>query len=116
MQRLRHDRQARLAEVGSEGQARIARSVVAVPSDGFAAEVAVRYLAGAGVARVRVGNGALAEAALAVDPAVSVEIDDRMPAEDAAIDLPLRDPIARELAGGAFRALRALRAALDGAS
>jgi molybdopterin/thiamine biosynthesis adenylyltransferase len=72
----RHDRQARLAEVGAEGQARIARSVVLVPGEGFAADVAVRYLAGAGVARLRVGSGALAETALAVDPAVEVEVDD----------------------------------------
>jgi hypothetical protein len=110
----RHGRQARLAEIGAEGQARIARAAVDLPIDGFAADVAVRYLAGAGVSRIRVRDGALAAAARAVDPAVVVEVDSRLGTEQDPGGVPLRDPAARELAKGAFWALRALRSALEG--
>jgi hypothetical protein len=139
----RHGRQARLAEVGAEGQARIGRLAVDLDLEGFAADVAVRYLAGAGVGMLRVRDGALAEAARAIDPAVNVATDARLAADghvcgrsaadghvcgrsaadghvcgrsaadDAPLDLPLNDPSARELARGALRALRALRSALD---
>jgi hypothetical protein len=108
----RHSRQSRLADVGPQGQARIARAVVVVPGQGIAAEVAARYLAGAGVAGVRVKDHATASAARAVDPGVRVEVDASLP------DAPLQevevltDPSARAVASGAMLALRAVRAAL----
>jgi hypothetical protein len=107
-----------LAEVGAEGQARIGRLAVDLVIDGFAADVAARYLAGAGVAAVRVRDGALAATVRAVDPAVGVAIDERVGEgriEAPAVPLPLRDPAARELARGASFALDALRTAALGA-
>jgi hypothetical protein len=107
----RHARQSRLAGVGVEGQARIARASVDVDLGGFAADVAARYLAGAGVHCVRVRNEALARGARALDGGVRVEVEPRIdlaPAEA----LELDDPSARELARGALCALRALRGAI----
>src|SRR5579863_1118142 len=96
----RHARQARLAGVGSDGQARIASAQVDVPLEGLAAEVAARYLAGAGVARLRVRSRAVGEAARAVDGRVQVEVDVDLPLEvqDATVTSAIRDPAARELA------------------
>jgi hypothetical protein len=111
----RHDRQARLGDVGPAGQARIAAATVTVTGDGFAAEVATRYLAGAGVGRLRVRDGALARVAVAIDPAVRVEIaavDAGSPSDGS----DFRDAVAREAARGARDALRALRRVLEGAS
>jgi hypothetical protein len=123
----RHDRQARLAEVGAEGQERVAAATVEVRAGAFAAEVATRYLAGAGVGRLRVRDGALAAAAAAIDPAVSVEVEE--PRALSIVDGPrtswmaegeasagFHDPSAREAMRGAREALRALRAILEGAS
>jgi hypothetical protein len=111
----RHSRQSRLADVGEAGQARIARAVAVVPGQGIAAGVAARYLAGAGVAGVRVKDPAAAQAARAVDPAVKVEVDadlpDAFPAWPVG-DATLTDPAARAVASGAMLALRALRDAL----
>jgi hypothetical protein len=99
--------------VGASGQARIARSRADVGLDGLAADVAARYLAGAGVACIRVRAEALAEGARAIDGAVRVEVTElaAAPEGDAATDV--RDPVARELARGALLALRALRSALQ---
>ena len=127
----RHTRQMRLAEVGPEGQARIARAVVDVPGTGLAAEVAARYLAGAGVACVRVQDPSAAAAARALDASVRVERIGEGEQEDGKTGSPLgrnqilpvfpsscfssedmKDPIARELATGALLALEALKAAL----
>jgi len=77
--------------VGEAGQARIARARVVVHSKGLAAEVAARYLAGAGVAEVRMGCGE---------------------APGASVTLPLDDPSARAVAQGAMEALEAIKAAL----
>jgi hypothetical protein len=68
------------------------------------------------MARVVVRDASLAQAARAVDPAVEAAVDARLPAEPPASDLPLRDPAARDLAQGAWVALREIRAALDGAT
>jgi|ERR1700722_12251375 hypothetical protein len=110
----RHSRQSRLADVGPEGQKRIARAVAVVPGTGLAAAVAARYLAGAGVAVVRVKDEAAGAAARAVDPGVRVEIDPDLPgsAPEAELLQVLSDPSARELAAGSLLALRVLRAAL----
>jgi hypothetical protein len=109
----RHARQARLVEVGPEGQARIARAVVPVGVNGLAADAAVRYLAGAGVSEVRVRDPALGEVARVLDPAVRVEVDARLP-DASTTGFDLRDPVARAFAGGAVIALRALRGAIRG--
>jgi hypothetical protein len=114
----RHARQARLAEVGAAGQARIGRAVVDVRLDGFAADVAARYLAGAGVAAVRVRDSALGAGARALDARVRIDVDASLAvaadSDGGASDL--RDPAAREFARGAREALRALRVALHGPS
>lgn len=108
---VRHARQARLAGVGAEGQAKIERASVDVGLDGFAADVAARYLAGAGVGRVRVRAAELAEGARALDASVRVEVAPSL--EDAELDaLGLDAAAARDLARGALCALRALRAIL----
>jgi hypothetical protein len=134
----RHDRQARLPGVGTVGQERISAAIVEVQSEGLAAEVAVRYLAGAGVGALRVRDRALAAAAASIDPAVRVETETGdasaattgdasaattgdasastgvccEPTDGAFADL--HDPAAREVARGAREALRALRAVLEG--
>ena len=114
----RHSRQARLSDVGPDGQRRIARAVVSVPCGGLAAEIAARYLAGAGVLSLRVGNEATAAAARAVSGAATVEVDaclsERVASRDAtqAALASFVDPAAREVAEGAWFALQALRSAL----
>lgn len=120
----RHARQMRLAELGQAGQERIKRAQVDVSLNGIAGEVAVRYLAGAGVGALRVRDPALARLALAIDSTVHVEVDPRLEAGDGSaisgIDASepsatsgLSDPACRELALGAHVALRGLRAALQ---
>lgn len=107
----RHARQALLAGVGAEGQARIERASVDVPLDGFAADVAARYLAGAGVGRVHVRAAELAEGARAIDAGVRVDVDPSLGLATEHVDLD--DAGARDLARGALCALRAIRAALE---
>jgi hypothetical protein len=109
----RHTRQARLVGVGVEGQARIARASFDVGLDGFAADVAARYLAGAGVRCVRVRSEELARGARALDGGVRVEVEPCLePAPVQGLDLD--DPSALELARGALWALRSLRATSGG--
>ncbi len=112
----RHDRQARLAEIGSAGQERIAAASVEIRSEGLAAEVATRYLAGAGVRELRVRDRVLAAVATAMDPAVRAVVDAEMvtTAAGGEASLDLRDPSAREVARGAREALRTLRAIVEG--
>ena len=113
----RHDRQTRLTEVGAAGQARLAQGTADVPLDGFAGELAVRYLAGAGVGRLRVRSTALAEVVRAVDPATAVEVEPASrPADtvEAPDGVEMHDPTAREAARGALVALGILRRLLAG--
>ena len=114
----RHARQARLTGVGREGQARIERAHADVPLDGLAADVAARYLAGAGVARVRVRSDAAGKGAFAIDRHVAVEVDPSLPAEPSGAGpaMGLHDPAAQQVARGAVAALRALRLALQAPS
>lgn len=121
----RHARQSKLTEIGAGGQAKIAAATVAVSLDGVAADIAARYLAGAGVAVLRVRDPAFAEGARALEPAlgvavvafeveaagVSVVTDDARRVDDV-----LRDPAARDLARGALAALRALGGVLGATS
>jgi hypothetical protein len=111
----RHDRQSRLAEVGSAGQARIGAATVDVRLEGLAAEIATRYLAGAGVGRLRVRDRALADVATSIDPGVRVDVVAPGAAHSDAVPA-LRDPEAREAARGAREALRVLRSLVEGAS
>jgi hypothetical protein len=111
----RHERQSKLKEVGSAGQARLARACVDVAHDGLAGETAVRYLAGAGIGRLRVADESLAAAARAVDPAVTVDVVPGLAGDvDRAETFDLEDEAARAVAAGALAALRALRRALEG--
>lgn len=108
----RHGRQMRLAGVGPSGQAMIKRARIDVPLSGLAAEVAVRYLAGAGVGLLRVRDPRLVEIAKAIDPSTVVEVDACMEASDPPAAFRLVDPATREIARGAYFALAGLRAAL----
>jgi hypothetical protein len=110
----RHGRQSRLVEVGSAGQAKIARASVDVPLDGFAAEIAGSYLVGAGARTVRVRHCALATTLRAMDPSVSVEVAPDMAVDRAPGPFRFRDPAAQALADGAHLALRRVRALLEG--
>jgi hypothetical protein len=104
----RHSRQARLAGIGAEGQARLAGATVDVGLDGLAAEVAARYLAGAGVGRLRVRTDEAARGARATDERVQIEVEPGL-GDAQGETLALRDPAAVELARGALCALRAIR-------
>ncbi|HXX70011.1 MAG TPA: hypothetical protein VEK07_22720 [Polyangiaceae bacterium] len=119
----RHARQMQLAEVGQSGQERIKSACVDVVLSGLAAEVAVRYLAGAGVGSLRVRDVGLARLARAIDSTIHVEVEPRLEIGEgvatSALDasqtittLGLSDPASREVALGAHVALHALRAAL----
>jgi hypothetical protein len=102
----------RLAEVGADGQGRIARASVDVHGRGLAAQVTARYLAGAGVARIRVADEAVADAARGIDASVKVDVDAQLATDRADAPSELVDPTARALAAGALAALRAIREAL----
>jgi hypothetical protein len=114
----RHGRQTSLAEVGVEGRTRIAAACVDVPLDvpldGLAATVAARYLAGAGVGRLRVASEAVAAQARAIDGGVAVEVDASLGTAGRSLPsfLALRDPSADSVAQGAHTALVALRRVL----
>jgi hypothetical protein len=109
----RHGRQARLAEVGREGQARIASARVEIRSRGPAASIAARYLAGAGVGHLRTPDETAAAAARAVDPGVHVEVGALpRPMAPAVSPFALRNPSADAVALGAHEALVAIRRAL----
>jgi len=88
---------------------------VDVGLDGFAADVATRYLAGAGVQCVRVRSEALAQGARALAGSAMIEVEPRI-APIAAEVLEIDDPSALELARGALFALRALRGGPGGGS
>jgi hypothetical protein len=110
----RHIRQTRLREIADGGQRRIGAATAVVASSGFAAEIEARYLAGAGFGRVVVVDETSAAAARAVDPSVVVElrhVDE--PARGAPFADEVIDPSARALAEGAYRALAAVRAAVE---
>jgi hypothetical protein len=112
----RHARQVRLAEVGEAGQARLAAATVDVRLVGAAGEIAARYLAGAGIGRLRVKDPRVAQAATAVDPAAVVEtvpafapFDGDPQPSALAPELDLEGAATRDLAQGALAALAVLR-------
>lgn len=110
----RHGRQTRLAEVGVEGRSRIAAAHADVALEGIAAGVAARYLAGAGVGRVRVASEAAAAEARAVDGGAVVEVDPSLGPGGRSLPsfLALHDPSTDAVALGAHTALVALRRVL----
>jgi hypothetical protein len=113
MTAYRHTRQSRLAEVGEEGQARLARAAIAVRGDGFAGAVEARYLAGAGVGIVRVAEAAHEAAARAVDPTVTIERAGASGDSRATpLDVLSLEPAAGDVALGAWRALDSLRSTI----
>jgi hypothetical protein len=109
----RYARQTKLSGVGEPGQLRIANARIDVPLDGLAGEVAARYLAGAGVGRLRVRTARIAAAARSVDPAVFVDVSESLPP---AVIGPstLQDRSAQDVERGARFALDALRAVIEG--
>ncbi len=96
MTAARLSRQSRLPEVGEEGQARLVAATVHVPREGLAADLTARYLSGAGVG-------------------VQRDADDvgAPPGPPWAVSL---HPAAAEVALGAWRALEAIRRALEAPS
>lgn len=109
----RHVRQVLLPQIGEAGQARIAAGTAVVASRGFAGDVEARYLAGAGVGALVVADADIAAAARDVDPRVRVEV--RATEAPASFDFGARDPVAREAALGAWRAVASLRRLVAGA-
>ena len=108
----RHARQSKLAEVGAIGQGRIAEARVDVRLEGLAADIAARYLAGAGVAGLRVREARDVEGARALVPGLSVDVDPGLSVDSAGPSFGLRDATCAEFARGAYAALLALRTAL----
>jgi hypothetical protein len=109
---MRHGRQMRLAEVGEVGQKRLAAAQITVAADGLAGEVAVRYLAGAGVGRLSVKTLALSSAAKSVDPAVHVSVDPSLAGLVPSALYPWRRSGPSDVAAGAQLALQLLRSIL----
>ncbi len=91
----RYDRQRRLPEVGAEGQRRIEQAVVSLP-EGDGMEYAVSYLSRAGVGQIRVGGPE------------SAGVGGSFPHGRF-----FSQPVALELAHGAWQAVVAIRATLD---
>jgi hypothetical protein len=110
----RHTRQARLAEVGAGGQARLASGEVRVGEGGLAGLVGARYAAGAGFGVVRVPTDEVGLAARAVDGRLSVVVDAEASPAPIPAWLAELDPAARDVARGAHDVLVAIRARLGG--
>jgi|SRR5580658_4447879 hypothetical protein len=113
---MRHSRQIRLAGVGEIGQRRIASARLALLADGFAGDVATRYLTGAGVGHLSLKSSLLAGSARAVDPTVHISVDPSLPVGPTHSAFALRYRGAIELAMGAHLALELLRQTLEGST
>jgi hypothetical protein len=110
----RHSRQIRLAEIGDLGQERIESMQATIAGEGLGAVVEARYLAGAGVKRIACVSASVGEAAQAVDERVAIALAFPAGAEEKGPDFQIQDPAARDVALGAWRALAAIRRALEG--
>ena len=111
--RPRHTRQVRLADVGEEGQARLEATTGFVETDGLAGVVEARYLAGAGGGKISTGYEAIGDVARAVDATIQIVAARRAPlghGEPPAFGV--KDPVAMEVALGAWRALAHVRRAI----
>ena len=107
----RHHRQRILPEVGTAGQALLARASAEVRLGGFAGEIAARYLAGAGFGRIVVSDVAHANAARHIEPNLNVEVGSGGTGRPAAA-FDLKDEAARDLSAGARAALQVIRCML----
>jgi hypothetical protein len=113
MSAYRYTRQVRLAEIGDEGQQRIAATTAIVDAQGLAGAVEARYLAAAGVGKIATLHDEIGDAARAMDARVQVMTGVRVRlghGEPPAFGL--RDAAARDVALGAWRALAHLRRAV----
>jgi sulfur-carrier protein adenylyltransferase/sulfurtransferase len=119
----RYARQVKLAEVGAGGQARIRESTILASGTGLSAVVCARYLAGAGFGRIVVESPEASRAARQIDPdlEVVVRVSGAVAPEGAGAgeasssvedDLEALEPVARDVARGAYRALVAFRLAV----
>jgi hypothetical protein len=102
----------KLADVGEEGQARIEATTGFVETDDLSGVVEARYLAGAGVGKISTALDAIGEVARAVDATIQIVEARRAPLGHG--DPPafgVRDPVALEVALGAWRALAHVRRA-----
>jgi hypothetical protein len=93
--RRRHGRQIRLAEIGEQGQAKLSAARAPLEAQGFARTIEERYLRGAGLE--------ILEAAGSV------------PTAPAVATLGLRNGAATEVADGALRALATIHRVLGSA-
>jgi hypothetical protein len=112
MSLLRYTRQARLAEVGEPGQAKLSEGEACIASVGVAAVVSARYAAGAGLGSLRVREPLALDAARSVDARMPVVIDAGLAAAASSLSpawLAELDPGARDVAQGAYEALVAIR-------
>lgn len=100
--RARHGRQIRLAEIGEAGQARLASAHAVLRSSGAARTIETAYLRAAGVGVDDVDAGDAAAAA----GGASGGADAVLRQEET---LGLTDPTARDVARGALAALIAMR-------
>ncbi len=113
----RFARQILVAEIGAEGQAKIAAATAMVVDRGLAGQVEARLLAGAGFGLLRTASTAIAREAKSVWPSLVTAADappvssPTSPLADSVSALVL-DPSARDVALGAARALRQIKAAL----
>jgi hypothetical protein len=113
--KARHCRQVRLAEVGEDGQRKIAAISSRVRGSGVAAKVEACYLAGAGVGRIVVEDASVGSSATEVDALVVIRVSSDRDRDgdrdrDPAWAVDLASP-ARDVALGAHRALRVIRRA-----
>ena len=111
LDRVRHGRQIRLAEIGEAGQERLLATHVVLGAVGDAREIEAAYVARSGM---RVVDDARADA----KEKAKTQADGHAVVRDEALaSLGIRDVKALDVADGALRALLAMRKALgiDGA-
>jgi hypothetical protein len=106
LDRARHGRQIRLAEIGEAGQERLAATEVVLGAVGDAREIEATYVARAGM---RVVDDARADAK---EKAKALADGQAVARGEALASLGIRDVKALEVADGALRALLAMRKAL----
>lgn len=111
---LRTLRQKRLREVGEAGQARLFAASARVEGEGLRAELAVRYLVGAGIGELAAPTS-LHAIARAVDDTVQLSDASAVEPANALAGVPevMTDPEARAAFAGALEALRLVRSCLD---
>jgi hypothetical protein len=111
--RERHSRQVLLADVGEEGQARLAATTAVVDAEGLAGAVEARYLAGAGVGKLATRSAFIGAAASAADGSIQIVDEARARlGSDSPPPFEIRDPSALDVALGAWRALAHVRRAV----